>query len=238
MSAAQATVRRVSEPEFLSATRASYDNVAEGYAELVRGELAAKPLERALLAVFAELVKADGLGRVADIGCGTGRVTAHMHAEGVDIVGIDLSPGMLAVARREHPELRFEAGSMLALDLPDGELGGVLAWYSTIHVPDDRLPDAFAEFHRVLAPGGHVLLGFQAGDDVLHLSEAIGRTVNLDFHRRTPEKMSRMLDEAGFVTRSRTWRERDVDGPFPERAPQAFVLARKPTTSTSAPESA
>lgn len=234
MSAARITVRSVSEPGFLSDTRASYDRVAEDYAERVRGELAAKPLERALLAVFAELVKTDGLGPVADVGCGTGRVTAHLHAEGVDIFGIDLSPGMLAVARRGHPELRFEVGSMLALDLPDSELGGVLAWYSTVHVPDDRLPDAFAEFHRVLAPGGHLLLGCQAGDDVLHLTEAAGRTVDLDFHRRTPEKVSRMLDEAGFVTRSRTWRDRDVDGPFPERAPQTFVLARKPLTSASA----
>jgi SAM-dependent methyltransferase len=238
VSAAIATVRPVSDPEFLNKTRASYNAVAEGYAERLRGELAAKPVERAMLAVFAELVKADGLGQVADIGCGTGRVTAHLHAEGVQIFGIDLSPGMLAMARRDHPELRFELGSMLALDLPDGELGGVLAWYSTIHVPDDRLPDAFAEFHRVLASGGHLLLGFQAGDEVLLLSEGMDQMIDLDFHRRTPEKVSRMLDEAGFVTRSRTWRERDADGPFPERTPQAFVLARKPVTSESAPEAA
>ncbi|HEV2346978.1 MAG TPA: class I SAM-dependent methyltransferase [Actinocrinis sp.] len=218
----------MNEPDFVRTTRASYDTIADGYAELVRGELAAKPLERALLAAFAELVHTESRGPVADVGCGTGRVTAHLHELGVPVFGIDLSPGMIAVARREHPGLRFEVGSMLALDLPDGEAGGVLAWYSTTHVPDDRLPGTFAEFHRVLAPGGHLLLAFQVGDDVLHLTEAVGHTVDLDFRRRAPEHVARLLDGAGFVTRSRTWRERDLDGPFPERTAQAFVLARKP----------
>ena len=216
------------EPDFVTSTRASYDAVAEGLADRWRHELAAKPLERALLAAFAELVRGGGLGPVADIGCGTGRVTAHLHSLGVAVFGIDLSPGMIAVARREHPQLSFEAGSMLALDLPDNGLGGVLAWYSTIHLPDERLPDAFAEFHRVLAPGGHALLGFQAGDEMLHLAEALGHEIDLDFRRRSPERVAQLLDEAGFATQSHTWRAPELDGPFPERTPQGFVLARKP----------
>ena len=91
-------------------------------------ELAAKPLDRAMLAGFAELVRAVGAGPVADIGCGTGRVTAHLTGLGLSAFGIDLSPQMIAVARRSHPDLRFDVGSMLALDLPDGALGGVPAW--------------------------------------------------------------------------------------------------------------
>lgn len=51
--------------------------------------------------------------------------------------GIDLSPQMVVVARQEHPGLRFEEGSMLALDLRDASLGGLLARYSTIHIPDE-----------------------------------------------------------------------------------------------------
>jgi SAM-dependent methyltransferase len=125
----------VAEPDFLRATRAAYDAVAADYAVRFRDELADRPLDRAMLAGFAELVRTAGAGPVADIGCGTGRVTALLSSLGVPAFGVDLSPQMVAVARRSQPDLRFEVGSMLSLDLPDGCLGGVMAWYSTIHIP-------------------------------------------------------------------------------------------------------
>ncbi len=128
----------MSEPEFERATRASYDTVAADYAALFHGELAAQPLDRALLAGFAELVRAAGGAPVADIGCGPGRVTAHLNDIGSPAFGIDLSPQMVAQARQAYPNLRFETGSMLTLDLPDRCLGGIVAWYSIIHVPDER----------------------------------------------------------------------------------------------------
>ncbi|MCD9902810.1 class I SAM-dependent methyltransferase [Streptomyces sp. MT29] len=217
--------------DFQRTTRDSYDAIAPAYAEFSRGELAAKPLERGVLAVFAELAAARGGGLpVADVGCGTGRVTAHLSELdlGLDVFGIDLAPGMLAVAREEHPGLRFDEGSMLALDLPDRSLGGLLAWYSTIHVPDEELPRAFAEFHRVLAPGAPVQLGFQVGDEPLRLTEALGEEVSLVFHRRQPERMAALLRAAGLEVRALLWKERETEGPFPERAPQGFVLARRP----------
>ncbi|MGW7226562.1 class I SAM-dependent methyltransferase [Streptomyces cyaneofuscatus] len=217
--------------DFQRTTRDSYDAIAPAYAEFSRGELAAKPLEHGVLAVFAELAAAGGGGLpVADVGCGTGRVTAHLSelGLGLDVFGIDLSPQMLAVARQEHPGLRFEEGSMLALGLPDASLGGLLAWYSTIHVPDEELPGVFAEFHRVLAPGAPVQLGFQVGDEPLRMTEALGEEVSLVFHRRQPERVAALLRAAGLEVRAVVRRERETEGPFPERAPQGFVLARRP----------
>lgn len=218
----------MTEPEFVRATRASYDAVAADYARWVAGELAARPLDRAMLAGFAELVRSGGNRPVADIGCGTGRVTAHLASLGLAVSGIDLSPGMVAAARQRHPDLRFEVGSMLAIDLPDGVLGGVLAWYSTIHLPDEWLPGALAEFRRVLAPGGYVLLAFQAGDETMHLAQARGHPVSLDFRRRQPDRVADLLSQAGFAVRARMLRESDGEGDYPERTPQGFVMARKP----------
>ncbi|MFI0263877.1 class I SAM-dependent DNA methyltransferase [Streptomyces sp. NPDC017056] len=217
----------MTEPNFLLDTRASYDAMADDYVAFASGELDAKPLERGMLAAFADLVRAGGGGPVADVGCGTGRVSAHLAGLGLSVFGVDLSPGMLAVARREHPGLRFEEGSMLALDIPDGSLAGVVAWYSTIHVPAERLPEAFAEFHRVLAPGGHLLAAFQVGDEPLRLEEAWGHPVSLDFHRWQPDRFAALLDRAGLPVRARMLREPDV-GAFAERTPQATLLARKP----------
>ena len=217
----------MTEPEFVARTRESYDATADDFAVWIARELAAKPLDSAMLGAFAALVT----GPVADIGCGSGRVTAHLAGLGVSAFGVDLSPGMVAAARRTYPALRFEVGSMLSLDLDDGSLGGLVAWYSIIHVPDEVLPSVLAEFHRVLAPGGYLLLAFQAGTGVFPLTSAGGHAVALDFHRRQPEAVTDLLREAGFAPRAQLVREPDAGGEFPEQTPQAFLLAHKPPTA-------
>jgi SAM-dependent methyltransferase len=218
----------VVEPDFVRSTRSSYDTLAADYVEYARGDLAAKPWDRAVLAVFAELLTTGPPGPVADVGCGTGRLTAHLHGLGVDVFGVDLSPGMLAVARQEHPGLRFEVGSMLALELADGSVAGLLAYYSTIHIPDDRLADVFAQFARVLVPGGHLLVAFQAGDGVLHMTEGLGHRFELDFHRRRPDHIAELLADVGLPMRAQVVREPEEG----ERTAQAYLVARKPEIDT------
>ncbi|MET9912709.1 methyltransferase domain-containing protein [Streptomyces sp. NPDC006476] len=217
------------ETGFLSETRVFYDAIAEDYAVLFQEELKGRPLERAMLGVFADLV--DGEGPVADLGCGPGRTTGRLAALGLDVYGLDLSESMLAIARRENPGLRFEQGSMLDLDLPDGSLAGALSWYSSIHTPVDRLPALFTEFHRVLAPGGPLLVAFQAGDKHRHHDRPFGHDVSLTFQRRQPDFVAGLLTDAGFALHSRTVREADEN--LGETSPQAFLIARKPAAATT-----
>jgi SAM-dependent methyltransferase len=218
----------VREPDFVRRTRWSYDAGADDYAEWIRDELAAKPLDRALLGGFAELVRAAGVGPVADIGCGSGRVTAHLSGLGLPVFGIDLSPRMVAAARRTYPGLRFDEGSMMALDIEDRVLGGIVAWYSIIHIPGECLRGVFAEFCRTLAPGGYLQLAFQVGDEVDHRTKAGRHEISLDFHRRQPDRVAELLSHVGLVVRARMVREPDEEGDFPEATPQGFVLAHKP----------
>ncbi|MFI6467561.1 class I SAM-dependent methyltransferase [Streptomyces sp. NPDC050538] len=210
------------EADFVTRTRRFYDAIAEDYAEMFAGERA-EPRDGAVLAGFAELVGRGG--RVADLGCGPGRTTAHLASLGLDVFGLDLSESMLAIARRENPGLRFRQGSMLDLDIPDGTLAAAVSWYSSIHTPVDQLPSLFAEFHRVLAPGGYLLLAFQAGDQPLTLDRPFGHPVRLDFERRRPEAMAGLLEAAGFALRSRTVREADTE--LGESSPQTFLTALK-----------
>jgi SAM-dependent methyltransferase len=209
----------------LTATRTSYDTVAVDYERLLRDELAKSPFDRAMLGVFAERVLAGGGGLVGDLGCGPGRLTGHLASLGLDVFGVDLSPEMVAVARRVCPGVRFEVGSMTALDLKDESLAGALAWYSTVHTPPEELPVVFEEFHRVLAPGGQLLMAFKVGDECVHLSHAYGRDLDLDVYRFPPERVAELLGEAGFVEVARLVREAEGDT---EATPQAYLLARKP----------
>ena len=201
-------------------TPAAYDAVASLYAELFSDVLASLPLERALLAAFAELVLAHDAGPVADIGCGPGHVTAHLHALGLDVFGVDVSAEMVALARQAQPHLRFDVGSMLALDLAGGALGGVLALFSTIHLPPRQLPVAFAEFHRVLSPGGPLLLGFLAGDDPL--PREVDHKV-APAYEWSPGALADLLRDNGFAEVGRLSRE-PHEG---ERFRPGFLLARR-----------
>jgi SAM-dependent methyltransferase len=207
---------------WLADTRTSYDTVAESYAGMLRDSLAKYPHLTSALALFADAVAAAGGGPVADVGCGPGHVTAHLRELGVDAFGVDLSPGMVEAARRGHPGVRFEVGSMTDLDLADGSVAGLLAWWSLIHVPDDEVPGVFAHFRRVLRAGGPLLLGFHVGDGSHLKTEGYGgHPMNVYIHRRRPERVGAWLREAGFVVEAQTLLDPD------ESKPTAMLFARR-----------
>src|SRR5215472_8457702 len=149
--------------------RGSYDAVAEAYAADFRDELAGKPLDRALLACLAE--QAEHGAPIADLGCGPGHVAAWLAGRGVATVGVDLSPGMIAIGRREYPQVEFRQGDLLELPAADGEFAAVVAFYSIIHLDPSELPRAFDEIHRVLRPRALSLVAFHVGSEVRHLDE-------------------------------------------------------------------
>lgn len=180
--------------EWLTDTRESYDTVAVSYAEQTRGLLDGLPHLRAALRLFAEEVS----GPVADVGCGPGDITARLNDLGVDASGIDLSPAMVALARRTHPGLRFEVGSMT--EPLAGPLGGILAWWSLIHVPDDLVPVVFGHFHDALRPDGLLQLGFHVGDRTNLKTQGYGgHPMRVHVHLRRPERVAEWLRAAGFT---------------------------------------
>ncbi|QBS42150.1 SAM-dependent methyltransferase [Nocardia sp. CS682] len=210
-----------STPADVDSTRAAYDGIAEIYTEFAENHLAGQPHDRAMLAVFAELLQANGSGAAADIGCGPGRLTAHLHTLGVPAFGIDLSPEMIGIARRRYPELSFHEGTMEQLALADGSLRGLVAWYSIIHLPPERVPDVLTEFNRVLAMQGHALLAFFATDTPDSV-EAFDHKVTRAY-RWAPERLAALLRDAGFTVHTRMVREPDPG----ERFLQGYLLAVK-----------
>ncbi|MEY9844381.1 class I SAM-dependent methyltransferase [Streptacidiphilus sp. MAP5-3] len=208
--------------DWLTDTRTSYDTVATDYADLMRDSLTQGRYVRAALALFADSVRAAGDGPVADVGCGPGHVTAHLHGLGLDAFGIDLSPGMVDVARRDHPGLRFDVGSMTELDLAEASLAGLLAWQSLIHIPDDQVPVVLGQFRRALRPGAPLQLLFHIGDGARTKTEGYGgHPMRVQVHRRQPEQVTAWLREAGFAVEAQL-----VLGPG-EQSSQAVLFARR-----------
>jgi ubiquinone/menaquinone biosynthesis C-methylase UbiE len=143
------------------------------------------------------------------------------------MLGIDLSPAMVEQARRRHPGLEFRVGQMTALDLPPGNAAGLVAWYSLIHVPPVEHPAVLTGFRRVLAPGGHLLLAFHAGDERHRITDAYGHSgLAYDAYRLSPERLEQQAVEAGFRLVAKLVRE-PISTPIgSEKTPQAYLLLR------------
>ena len=203
--------------------KTSYDRIASQYVAHIYGELAHKPLDRALLDRFADDVR--GRGTACDMGCGPGHVARYLHEQGVEVVGVDLSPGMVTEARRLNPAIPFREGSMLALDAPDDAWAGMTAFYCIIHIPRDEVTAALREMRRVLRPGAPLLLAFHAGDEVLRPDEMWGQPVAIDFIFYQPDAMADHLKQAGFVVEEIIERP-----PYPDvehQSRRAYIFARK-----------
>ena len=203
-------------------TRQSYDSVAEAYAEQLSDELAHKPLDRHLLDRFAESVR--GCGPVADLGCGPGHVARYLSEQGVAMLGIDFSPGMIEVAKRRHPGVEFRVEDMLHLSAAGESLAGAVLFYAIVHFEAAELPEVFREVRRVLMPGGLALLAFHVGDEVVHRDELFGAPVALDFRCHEPEAVIDSLQRADLPVIEQTIREPYDGAEYPSR--RCYLLAR------------
>ncbi|HVB90488.1 MAG TPA: class I SAM-dependent methyltransferase [Acidimicrobiales bacterium] len=181
----------------------TYDKVARSYAEKFVDELDHKPFDQELLTRYAGIVgpRSSRALPVCDLGCGPGHIGAYLAERGVDVLGIDLSPGMVAQARRSFPALRFAPGDMTALDLPAGSLAGIVCFYALIHIPRVRVSVALTEMRRSLVAGGQLLLSVHGGVGSLHASEMLEHPVSLDATLFTLSELRAVAEAAGFEVR-------------------------------------
>lgn len=209
----------------LATIRSDYDLIAHEYAVRIGPELERKPFDREILSRFAASV--DGRGTVCEMGCGPGHVARFLHDLGLQVFGLDLSPQMLAEARNQNPDIDFREGNMLALALPESSLAGVVSFYSIVNFPLEALPAVFDGMHRVLQPGGLLLLAFHTGNEVLRPGEEFGLPISMEFFHHPALRIQHLLREAGFEIDEVLER-----GPYaPEveyQSRRAYIFAHRP----------
>ena len=184
--------------------RAAYDEVADSYADHYRSTEPEQPIELAMIEHFASLL--PGERRVLDAGCGAGRMLPVLAGLNCRVEGVDLSAGMVRRAQLDHPAFTTRIASLTQLPYPDGSFDGYFSWYSTIHSPDDVLPQILVEASRVLRPGGVLIAAFQSGRGTRDVSTAYrrhGHDITLERYNRTPDHLAAVMAEAGLQEAAR-----------------------------------
>jgi SAM-dependent methyltransferase len=211
-----------------SKTSASYDAVADAYTAHLYHELAHKPLDREWLARFAR--SAGQYGPICDLGCGPGHVARYLHEQGAQVLGMDLSPRMVTLARQFADEIEFRVGNMVELAVDNEVWGGIVAFYAIIHVPRASIDTAMREFWRVLRPGGEILLAFHVGDETRHFDTFMEQPVFLDFIFYPRAWIEERLQAAGFEILESI--ERDHYEGFEVATRRAYIHAHKPAKTS------
>lgn len=168
---------------------AAYDARAAEYVRVAGTLEQMHPHDRELIGRWRQATS----GSLLDAGCGPGHWTDYLGRDGREARGIDASGEFIASARAIYPAQRFEKASFRELPAATASLGGVLAWYSLIHVPPDDLPPVLAEFARVLVPGGGLLIGFFDGEPGAPFPHAVTTA-----YFWSPDALRTLLSDVGF----------------------------------------
>ena len=181
-------------------TRATYDAVAEQYAERDKGSVDESNDIHAALNEFAALLPPEAA--VLDIGCGAGRDSHFFSELGAKVTGIDLAPGMIERAKRITPDVTFEVRDFENLTYTE-EFDAVWANVSLHHIPKKNLPPVLASINRALKPGGFFFIKMKYGDgEGVRENEKFGGMIRRYFAFYENEEVERLLREAGFEIRS------------------------------------
>ena len=190
-------------------TQPGYDALADRYAEMFPGPYHS-PIEQHAVAAFVEKIHSPGV--VVDVGCGLGHVTADLHRRGLDVIGCDPSPAMLAIARKTYPHLAFIEGDSTLAGVTD-PIAAVIARFSLIHIPPDEVSDILRLWAGQLRPETPVLIASQSSDfpgSATPFDHAVAPA-----WRWHPDELSRVLADNGFAEEWRIVNRPDAIHRFP-----------------------
>ena len=179
-------------------TRRAYNLAAETYHELFQNEMNEKAYDRELLDSFAGRLPAAAL--VCDAGCGpSAHIGRYLADKGLSVVGVDISDRCIEMARALNPRMRFKREDIIDMSFAADTFDGIVSYYSVIDTPKRSVGRVFREFHRILKPGGLLLVAVKAGSDEGYVHELLGIKTDVYFSLFNEEEVKGYFHRAGFV---------------------------------------
>ena len=182
---------------FNTKTRQAYNLAADKYHDLFHNEMNEKEYDRNFLDFFTELFKPGAV--ICDAGCGpSGHIGKYLHDKGMKIIGVDISDRCVELATLHNPEIRFLCENIVQMSFPDKHFDGIVSYYSIINTPKKYVSRIFAEFHRVLKPGGYLLVAVKEGSDEGFINEFIGIEAEIYFSLFSETEIREYYTISGF----------------------------------------
>lgn len=196
----------------VTATIATYDRIAGRFAERHQND----DFGGARVA-FAHAITGPAPTerfRILDAGCGPGRDTLWFQERGFQVIGVDLSAGMLAEARRRAPGVEFRQADLRDLAFPSGYFDGIWASASLLHLPRAEVARVLESFNRLLGHG-YLWLSVKAGHGEAILEQPYGSGNPRRFTYFSRPEIELYVERAGFEVRQVSEGAPTADNPTP-----------------------
>jgi ubiquinone/menaquinone biosynthesis C-methylase UbiE len=140
-----------------------YAFLNQDYFNKYADELEKKPYDLDFLNRFAGQIEKNG--KVLDIGCcSTAQQARFLKNRGFQVISIDLSAECIASVKHRFPGIDFRQMDMLQMNFDNESFSAINAFYSIIHIPDEKLDQLFYDFNRILKLHGKIAIAVHAGD--------------------------------------------------------------------------
>lgn len=175
--------------DYRELVRRGYDACAEEYGASRRSQAGDE--------IRGLLERLEDGASVLDVGCGAGVPIAQALSRRYRITGVDMSEGMVRLARRNVPEGEFVCGDVMSVEFEEGSFDAVVAFYSIFHLPREEHGALFRRIWQWLKPGGYFLCTLSRRDEEAYTEDDFFG-VTMFWSNFELSKSSQMLREVGF----------------------------------------
>jgi 2-polyprenyl-3-methyl-5-hydroxy-6-metoxy-1,4-benzoquinol methylase len=174
-----------------SSTLSSYNQYAPQFVQHFEQKLDTTELDK-----FLEMIPRGG--SVLDAGCGSARDTAYMIKQGYNAQGIDLSEGLLAEAKKLHPEVPTQLMSLTDMKFSQDSFDGIWTNATLLHIERKDVPQILKNFYTFLKPNGVLFVRTKEGEGEGPQPVPFDPTLTRWFTFFTDRELTKMIEDAGF----------------------------------------